>query len=253
MGPHCSLPEQNSALNNIISQSPIGQEYAVNNLIAQSTPAILCGPDCQKQKTDDELKQKYINAQTNVKTAPGQLNVAEKNYITAVEGTPAYNAMMTAKYTKEATTIADATQTALTEDIATATNLTNVYDGLFINKQYIQELYDDYIKKNAELTLKIKNLKADIATNNRKSFYEDEQFDNVTWWYYGFIMMYIVLLIVYAIAMFVSPSSYSFLAKIGILSLLLLYPFIITNVSLWLLAMFKNLISILPTNVYTSL
>ena len=161
--------------------------------------------------------------------------------------------MMTEKYTKEATTITNDTHTYLNEEIATANNLTNVYDGLSINEEYIQELYDDYVKKNADLKLKIKTSTSDVTTNDRKSFYEDEQLDNVNWWYYGFIMMYIVLLIVYAIAIFVSPSSYSFLAKMGILSLLLLYPFVITNVALWLLAMFKNLISILPTNVYTSL
>ena len=233
--------------------SALQQEAAVNNLIAQSAPAILCGPDCQKQKLDDELKKKFLDAQTNAQTAPGQLNVAQKNYITATEGTPAYTEMMTEKYTKEATTITNDTHTYLNEEIATANNLTNVYDGLSINEEYIQELYDDYVKKNADLKLKIKTSTSDVTTNDRKSFYEDEQLDNVNWWYYGFIMMYIVLLIVYAIAIFVSPSSYSFLAKMGILSLLLLYPFVITNVALWLLAMFKNLISILPTNVYTSL
>ena len=47
--------------------SALQQEAAVNNLIAQSAPAILCGPDCQKQKLDDELKKKIFRC-TNKRT-----------------------------------------------------------------------------------------------------------------------------------------------------------------------------------------
>ena len=55
-------------------------------LLEESTAALSCGPTCQKLKTSDDLKQKYLNAQTNLQTAPIQLENSKKNYYVFTEG-----------------------------------------------------------------------------------------------------------------------------------------------------------------------
>ena len=49
-------------------------------MIEKSSEAIICGPDCQKIKVSEELKQKYLDAETNLQTAPIKLDESKKNY-----------------------------------------------------------------------------------------------------------------------------------------------------------------------------
>ena len=64
----------------------------INQTIQMINNKVMCGPECQKQKEIDDLKQKYIQAENNLNTAPSQYNTAKKNYFIASEGRPAYEA-----------------------------------------------------------------------------------------------------------------------------------------------------------------
>ena len=74
----------------------------INALMAVSAQALACGPDCQKMKKTQELEQIYINAQTNMASAPSQLESARKNYYTITKGESAYNAMLEEDLKKKA-------------------------------------------------------------------------------------------------------------------------------------------------------
>lgn len=56
----------------------------INQLLAQSSQALLCGPgtECERTQTSEDLQQKYLAAQTNVQTAPYQEQQAEKSFYT---------------------------------------------------------------------------------------------------------------------------------------------------------------------------
>ena len=53
--------------------------------MTRATHAIACDPECQRERTSNELREKYFNAKTNLMTAPNQVNVAAKNYYTFVK------------------------------------------------------------------------------------------------------------------------------------------------------------------------
>jgi hypothetical protein len=53
----------------------------LNTLLEQASDTILCNSDCQKERKAEKLKQKYLNSQTNLATAPHNMQVAQKNYI----------------------------------------------------------------------------------------------------------------------------------------------------------------------------
>ena len=99
-----------------LGASTIGQ---INGLMAKSQQSLLCGPDCQKQKNLDELKQKYENAITNVNTAPQQLTDAKKKYFTALEGTAAYNKDVLADVTATAEQICGVLQKNFNSSVKT--------------------------------------------------------------------------------------------------------------------------------------
>ena len=42
----------------------------------------MCDSNCQRQKTEEELKQKYLASETNLASANNQVDIAQKNYLT---------------------------------------------------------------------------------------------------------------------------------------------------------------------------
>ena len=78
--------------NDLLDKQQITQEK-INELLNLSTEALMCGPDCQKQKISDELKQKYLDAENNMETAPIKLEETKKNYYIYTEGRPYYDNM----------------------------------------------------------------------------------------------------------------------------------------------------------------
>ena len=49
-----------------------------NSFLQKATDAVTCNSECQRNRTIDKLKQKFINAQTNVASASNQFQVAQK-------------------------------------------------------------------------------------------------------------------------------------------------------------------------------
>ena len=63
----------------------------VDSALADSANSLICGPDCQSQENIKTLKQLYLDAELNLKTAPENLTVAEKNYLVSVLGEDGYS------------------------------------------------------------------------------------------------------------------------------------------------------------------
>ena len=71
---------QNTHLNQkkLLQKQQISQDK-INQLLELSSQELICGPDCQQKKISTELKQKYLDAQTNLQTAPINLENTKKN------------------------------------------------------------------------------------------------------------------------------------------------------------------------------
>ena len=50
----------------------------LNSLLEASANSLLCGPDCQREQNLTSLRQKYLDAQTNVQIAPLHLEESRK-------------------------------------------------------------------------------------------------------------------------------------------------------------------------------
>ena len=71
--------KQNGNKETLLQRQQISQDK-INELLEKSSEAIMCGPSCQKLKVSEELKQKYLDAETNMQTAPIKLEQSKKNY-----------------------------------------------------------------------------------------------------------------------------------------------------------------------------
>jgi len=223
----------------------------INSLIELSSNTLLCGPDCQKAKTAKELEQKYYTAQAEIKTAPVNLENAEKNYYVFTEGENVYNERLEKKLKQEAEKLGNLIIENFNKEIEQAKILNLYLNSDIINSSNTMELYKDYLEKNKKTEKKIKFSQGDILTNDRKTYYETQEKDNLKGWYNIFLAVYYLLAIGYFTTIFSNPALGN-LFKIITFILLLIIPFIINPITIFILTVLKKVFDLLPKNVYYS-
>jgi hypothetical protein len=222
-----------------------------NTLISQATDAIMCNSECKKQKQIDELKQIYLKSQANLASAPVQLQVAQKNYVTFTQGETAYNDLLDNQLEEKAQTIADKFTETFEEDTGNFTTKLNTYQGLLLNYKNISELYLKYKKENIQLIKDLKDETNDVLTNERKTFYEDQKIDGLKFYYYYFLyVIYIICFICFVIFSFMYPSNSNFLVKIISIIGFLILPFVSSYILSLIIYLFYKGYELLPKNVY---
>jgi hypothetical protein len=225
-----------------------------NSLIDQAAEAITCDANCQKQKKTEQLKQKYINAQSNLARGPEQLQTARKNYVVYNKGEPAYNQLVEMELTKKATMIATFFENNFNEESKNVLYDVKTYSGLLSNLKNVFELYLKYKQENDKLTKKLKEETNDILTNERKTYYQDQGIDNLKFYYYYFLLIvYIICVILFGVFNFIYPSQMSGKIRAVIFIILLILPFISTWILGKLVMMIYSIYGLLPTNVHKTL
>lgn len=228
------------------------QTAKVNKLIDQATDAVLCNSQCQWEREAAALEQLYLTAETTIETAPMQLFESRKNYMVFTEGQNEYNQYMIDLLTAKA----EKTTTEFTKRFDGETkeleSFNYTYNALVINFKNVVDLYIKYKKENIELKKQLKEDVNDIVTNDRKTFYEDQQLDSLkNYYFYLLLLMYLVCVLFFIILFLTYPSNYNWKITLGVLICLIILPFI----SYWLLAFVifvaYKIYGLLPKNVYT--
>jgi len=242
----------NREANNLLKQQQTSNE-ALNTLLEQSLSALSCGPDCQKIKTTNELNQKYLDSQTNMKTAPIQLDTSKKNYYVYTQGQPYYDNMIEQDLTKKAEAIGDMLANNFKEEISNANLMNSYYNTELNNSAYTEELYSVYLEKNQQTQKNIKEHHSDVLTNDRKTYYETEALENLILWYTFFWYIYyffVVPLFTFAI---ITTSYYHWLLKLLIEFIVLTYPYYIDYILRKIYWFLYSIWMQLPKNVYNNL
>jgi len=225
----------------------------LNNLILQASQTISCDSTCQKEKTQEDLKKKYLDAQMNEASASNQVQTAKKNYVTFTEGTSGYNNVLESDLTLKATTITDLFQTNFNTEVDNITSNIETLNGLLINYNNVVDLYNSYKIENKHLNIKFKNNTSDVLTNERKTYYQEQGLQNLNFYYYVLLVIYIVIVIIFLIFIFIFPSSFNWKILAAIFVGFVILPFIST----WLLSLVVwavyTIYGLLPKNIHLSL
>jgi hypothetical protein len=222
-----------------------------NSFLNSAAETIACGPECQKQKKADQLKDNYLNAESNLTLAEPQFQIAKQNYYTYVSGQSGYNDMIEQEYTQKADMIAQKFKENYDEEIAKIKSELNTYNGLAINFRNVVDLYTNYKKENVLLFKKLKDESNDVLTNERKTYYEDQQNDVLNLYYYYFlIVLYCIVVICFLIFSIIYPSSIDWKIRVFLGLLFVILPFISTFIFGKIIQIVYWLYSLLPKNVY---
>ena len=225
-----------------------------NSMIDQATQAISCGPDCQNQQTSEQLKQDYLNAQTNLATAPNNVYVSRKNYIVYDEGQPAYDELINTELSQQAQSLSSYYQTSFNSECQNINFNIETYSGLLINLKNVFDLHFKYKMDNTEMLKQLKDETNDILTNDRKTYYQDQGIDNLNLYYhYFFLLIYIIVVLCYLVYNFMYTSQLSVLVRGIIFVLMILLPFFSTWILEKIVAVIYDVYNWLPKNMHKQL
>jgi hypothetical protein len=222
-----------------------------NSLVQQASDTLTCDSTCQNNRQSEQLKQAFLDSQENVASAPYKAAVAEKNYVTAVSGEGVYDELKQKEFEKQAQELSSKFIQQFEKDAVTLISQLETYDALLLNYKNVYDLFFKYKEENTELFKELKDETNDTLTNDRKTFYQDQQIDGLKFYYFYFLLIiYIICVICFGIFSLIYPSPTSFKIKIIIFIGLIVLPFFsswILGIIIYLLYKIYNL---LPKNVY---
>ena len=222
-----------------------------NLLVQQASDTLTCDSTCQNNRQIEQLKKEFLASQENVASAPYKAAVATKNYATAAFGAVQYDELKQKEFEKEAQDLASNFIQEFEKNAVIFNSQLDTYDALFLNYKNVYDLFFKYKEENTELFKELKYETNDTLTNDRKTFYQDQQIDGLKFYYFYFLLIiYIICVICFGIFSLIYPSPTSFKIKIIIFIGLIVLPFFsswILGIIIYLLYKIYNL---LPKNVY---
>ncbi len=224
-----------------------------NDFLDNANNVLSCDSNCQERKKKIELKKKYLEAKTNLLTAPNQVESSYKNYLTYTKGDSAYNEYKENELQKKAEIIVRTFKSTFSESVEKIKESYDTYDGLLLNFAHVVELYKKLVKENKILELEVKNKTSDVLTNDRKTYYEDQSIDNLIFYYKIIMFIYLIFLIVFAVSIFMFPSTSSKASLIGILVFFLIYPFICVRLFNFFYYLKDIIMGVFPKDVYSDI
>lgn len=222
-----------------------------NSFLDKATQAISCNSDCQKRQHEQKLKDKYLNARSNLSLAEPEFQLAKKNYYTYVSGENGYNEMIEEELSQAADLIIQTFKENYDDEIGKIKSQLETYNGLLLNLRNVVDLERKYKKENILLYKKLKEDTNDILTNERKTYYEDQQISSLNAYYYYILwIIYIVVVLCLIVFSLIYPSQSSFYTKILLIILFIILPFISTFILGKIIYIVYWLFGLLPKNVY---
>lgn len=222
-----------------------------NSFIDAAAQTIACGPECQQQQKADELKNKYITSEANLALAEPEYQIAKQNYYTYVSGQSGYDDMMEAEYTEKAEIISEKFKETYSDEISKINTQLDTYNSLLVNFRNVADLYTQYKKENIQLFKELKNQTNDVLTNERKTYYEDQEIESLNGYYiYIFWIIYIIVFICFVIFSIVYPTQTSLTIRVLLLCVFILLPFVSTWILGKIIQLIYFLFSFVPKNVY---
>jgi len=221
-----------------------------NSFLELASQNIMCDQECQKRKTSDQLKQDYLNAQTNLITAPVQVEETKKKYVAFTQGETAYNQLQTSEINQKANSISMDYQKIFDEELDKIKSQIQGYNRLLINFTNVVELYIKYKKENILLFKELKDETSDVLTNERKTFYEDQGIDNLKFiYYYILLTIYVICVICFFAFSLIYQTSYNWKIKLAFFMAFIILPFVSTYILDFVIGLVYFIYRLLPKNV----
>jgi len=229
------------------------EEIRRRNALFRMFPGIEppCDTACQRQKKSRELKEIYEEKKINVVTAPDQLFDAKKNYLEYTDGLSVYTKKREGELLQAANKWKKNTMNSWRNDADKMKTSIDSYEDSYQSLKELDSFYGRISLSNSSLKREYELMLAENSTNDRKAYYEMQGTEDLEWWYMFMKWTYILLVIAFIVASFLTPTTYSWKKRGIIIVLLIAYPFIVSSLAVTSFASIRGTLSMLPYNTYT--
>jgi hypothetical protein len=223
---------------------------SINEMVASVNNS--CDHDCLMAKQRSELKQRYLDAERNVRTAPEKLTQAEHDYLLNRDGPKKYTEFLRTRYGKNA----DQEIQKLKDEHKMIMNEIDL--GIMKMKSQRDEIYNSTNYKNmlsstqTRIEDETEDKERSTAVSNRKIFYMEKQIDTFSWWYYLFRNLYWICAIVWV---FIGVIYYRQFTTRSLVTFVIIvaYPFFMVWLFVAAYSFVKYVASLFPRDVYLSI
>jgi hypothetical protein len=239
-------------IDDIIDSAEQSFGSTINKKTGKKTINFDCGigTQCYNDKITEELKQLYLEAKNNLANAPGVLNEREKKYFISKYGEYYYNNLLKERAKNEASSHVVIEIDNYVKDTHVALGKTETVSAATKTYEDMDVILSQATDTNKQLINEISKLNNSNLTNNRRSYYEQENYNILKKWYYIWFYIYIILLIIFVFTIFLTDSTLSIMSKISIILLFILYLFIAKPILIIIINFIYYIISFIPKNFY---
>jgi hypothetical protein len=189
---------------------------------------------------------RYLAAESNL---PLEEEIENNKYSAYKQS--CYDKMIETEYKAEAEKTTENIRYSFEENISQTETKISSYNGLLSSFTHLSDLYRKYKKENSDLLKQLKNGTHDILTNERKTYYEDQEIDVLNNYYlYILWIIYIIVVICFVVFSLIYPSQSSLIVRILLLFVFILLPFVSTWILGKLIQLIYWLFDFIPKNVY---
>ena len=219
----------------------------INDITAKANNS--CDQDCMMERQKSELKNAYLGAERNLKTAPEKFAQAQHDYLLNKEGPKAYTNLLIERYGKNADL-----------EIQKLKDEHNMIMGEVLgnlkteNDQQVQiansSNYNDMLVSTKDRVLgETLNAERDATVSNRKIFYMEKRTQTLSWWYYLVRNLYWICTIVWILVYVLYYRQFN-TRSIIIFVLIFAYPFFMVWLFVEAHSLYKYILSFIPKDIY---
>ena len=211
-----------------------------------------CDHDCLMEKQRSELRQRYLDAERNVRTAPEKLTQAEHDYFLNRDGPKKYRENLRSRYSKNA----EQEMKKLKDEHAMIMKEVNV-GTMKIQSQEV-EMYNSTNYKNMLITTKtqvedeLQNNIQSTTVSSRKIFYMEKQIESFSWWFYLCRNLYWVCAMVWVAIGVIYYRQFT-TRSLATFVFIVAYPFFMVWLFVAAYSSVKYVASLFPRDVYLSI
>jgi hypothetical protein len=211
-----------------------------------------CVGDCLIEKNRSELKQRYLDAERNVRVAPEKLTQAEHDYLLNRDGRKKYREVLRSRYSKNA----DQEMNKLKDEHATIMN--EVKQNLMKIKSQEVEIYNStnyknmLISTNTQVEGEWNDNKQSTTVSSRKIFYMEKQIESFSWWFYLCRNLYWICAMVWVAIGVIYYRQFT-TRSLATFVFIVAYPFFMVWLFVAAYSSVKYVASLFPRDVYLSI
>ena len=203
---------------------------------------LLCDEECENNQKKEKLYEEYLDAKSNVKTAPEELEKAEAKFLTQDKGISWYTNYKQEKELGVASELADYLSEKFEEQKEKIQVILNNFNTQVGYTDNLGNLLDSYKTRNAQSQEEIEQLRNVNNVSNRMTQYTDQttpvynawnKFFSVLYWL--LFAAYVVLIVILA-KQFKNKKQWLIVASFVLYFLLIKFftPFIWTYIHNWM-------------------